>query len=93
MQINEEECIVQEYLHNPLLINNLKFDLRIYVLVTSYNPLRIYVFKEGLVRLATGEYKMNNLDDIYSHLTNYSINKNSEKFKQNQDDFHYYAKL
>lgn len=54
----KEDCIISRYIHNPLLVNGLKFDLRIYVLVTSYDPLRIYVYKEGLTRLATEPYKL-----------------------------------
>jgi tubulin polyglutamylase TTLL4 len=50
---NKKDMLVSEYITNPHLINNLKYDLRIYVLVTSYDPLRVYMFKEGLTRFAT----------------------------------------
>jgi tubulin polyglutamylase TTLL6/13 len=52
-----EHCIVQRYLHKPFLIDNLKFDLRIYVLLCGVDPLRVYFYKEGLCRLATCEYR------------------------------------
>lgn len=77
--------IIQNYLLKPQLINNLKFDLRLYVLVTCLNPLKIYLYYEGLVRIATEKYLTNSkyLDDKFMHLTNTSINKYSPQFVGN----------
>lgn len=63
------------------MINGLKFDMRIYVLVTNVEPLRIYIYNEGLVRFASESYNISTVkSNVYAHLTNYSINKKSENF-------------
>jgi tubulin polyglutamylase TTLL5 len=54
--------VVSHYIDNPLLINKLKFDLRIYVALTGINPLRVYVYEEGLARFATEEYDESGYD-------------------------------
>jgi tubulin polyglutamylase TTLL4 len=48
--------IVSKYVSRPHLIRGFKYDLRVYVLVTSFEPLKIYLFRDGLVRLATVPY-------------------------------------
>ena len=82
----EESVQVSTYVERPLLIDRKKFDLRLYVGVTSFNPMRIYLFEEGLARFATHDYQNDaaTLGDRFCHLTNYSINKqNHEGFVRN----------
>lgn len=72
--------IIQEYISNPLLLDNKKFDFRLYVLITSVYPLIAYLNEEGLARLCTEDYEdvsNDNLSNVYMHLTNYSLNKSS----------------
>ena len=82
----DETSVISKYITNPLLINGHKFDLRIYVCITSYEPLRVYVHQEGLARFASETYTQKiNKQNKYMHLTNYSINKKSDKFVQNSN--------
>ena len=81
--------IVSEYVSNPLLFDGFKFDLRIYVAITSVNPLRIYIYEEGLTRFATSKYSNalsgNKKHSKFTHLTNYSLNKYNPNFVANTD--------
>lgn len=84
-----DHMVVQEYLDRPLLIDEMKFDLRIYVLVWSCDPLKIFIYDDGLMRLSTQEYEPpseKNLSDVYMHLTNYSINKSNDNYEFNDDE-------
>ena len=82
--------LVSKYISKPHLINDKKYDLRIYVLITSLYPLKIYMYKEGLVRFATEEYIKGNYNNVYIHLTNYSINKeNITRYNNNTNDEDY----
>ncbi|KNH06291.1 tubulin-tyrosine ligase-like protein [Perkinsela sp. CCAP 1560/4] len=83
------DCVVQKYITNPLLYKSYKFDMRLYVLVTSIDPFVCYKFQEGMVRFAAEPYhgfpvsgslhgsSPLNGDpmDKFSQLTNYSIGR------------------
>lgn len=83
IQLNEQtKLLISRYIDRPFLVNGLKWDLRIYVLVTSFYPLIVYVYSDGLTRFAVNKYNENSKDysDVNTHLTNYSLNKFSDKF-------------
>jgi len=80
-----KKTIATHYIYNPHLINGKKYDLRIYLLITGYCPLKIYLFENGLTRFCSEEYDLNpeKMNNSFIHLTNYSINKNSSNFEAN----------
>ena len=84
-----DHMIVQRYLTKPYLLDGYKFDFRLYVLINGISPMRIYMYNDGLARLATELYKMpapGNLNNLFMHLTNYAINKESAKYQQNDSE-------
>eukprot|EP00347_Sterkiella_histriomuscorum_P008760 403343857 len=90
--INKEvikDMICQEYIDNPLLIENKKFDMRLYVLLKNINPqIELYLCEEGMARFCTEDYEpptSSNLKDLFSHLTNFTLNKDNENYVNNED--------
>ena len=62
--------------------------MRVYVCVAGTDPLRIYLYKEGLARFATNEYTTpdsDNLEDKFMHLTNYAVNKKNKAFSVDEN--------
>ncbi|XP_058709837.1 tubulin polyglutamylase TTLL11 [Poecile atricapillus] len=81
--IQSRPAVVQEYICKPLLMDKLKFDIRLYVLLKSLEPLEIYIAKDGLSRFCTQPYQeptLKNLHQVFMHLTNYSLNIHSGNF-------------
>lgn len=77
------EFVIQQYISKPLLIENKKFDLRIYCLIKSFEPLEAYFCNEGMVRFCTEDYcepTEENIDQLFMHLTNFSLNKDNDKY-------------
>ena len=78
----ETQWVVQKYIENPLIIHKRKFDIRQWVLVTSFNPLRVYFYNDCYLRFCAHDYDLSDLNDKYIHLANNSISKKSKKFKE-----------
>ena len=81
--------VISKYVDNPMLVGGKKFDLRLYgtwfidsVLVTSYRPLKAYVYDEGFARFCNELYSSDiaEMDNMFVHLTNVAIQKFSEKY-------------
>lgn len=83
MVTKDNSYVVQKYIKQPALWNDHKYDFRIYVLITTViDPMTIFVFKDGLVRLASEKYSNKNLTDVFVHLTNYSLNKKNDNYSE-----------
>jgi len=60
--------IIQHYIHNPLLLQNHKFDFRMYMLIASTNPFMAY-YHDGFLRVSLVDYDVDS-NDKKSLLTN-----------------------
>ncbi|KAL0209579.1 hypothetical protein RCL1_008417 [Eukaryota sp. TZLM3-RCL] len=83
--------IVQKYIENPLLLGGRKFDLRLYLLVTSFNPLVAYTYREGFARLSASRFSMaaSDISNNFVHLTNVAIQKQDVKVSATAVDNQY----
>ncbi|CAO2578272.1 Probable tubulin polyglutamylase TTLL9 [Lemmus lemmus] len=79
-EIPVENYVAQRYVENPYLIGGRKFDLRVYVLVMSYIPLRAWLYRDGFARFSNTRFTLNSIDDHYVHLTNVAVQKTSPDY-------------
>eukprot|EP00644_Phytophthora_capsici_P012364 jgi/Phyca11/10089/fgenesh1_pm.PHYCAscaffold_46_\ len=74
--------IVQKYVESPYLIGGKKFDLRLYVLVTSFSPLTFWIYRAGFARFSHTRYSQHkgDMDNLFMHLTNASVQKGADDY-------------
>lgn len=80
-------CVVQKYIEKPLLMAGRKFDFRQWVLITSFEPLKVFVFSEPYCRVCQNPYNPRDLDDLQSHLSNWHVNRNGFEACVSLDQF------
>mmetsp|Transcript_147702 Transcript_147702/g.472592 ORF Transcript_147702/g.472592 Transcript_147702/m.472592 type:complete len:1461 (+) Transcript_147702:97-4479(+) len=75
-----ELTVIQQYISNPFLLGGYKWDMRVYVTVTSFNPLEAFLYQDGFARFTTVPYSNDpeDVDNKFVHLTNSSIQRHSE---------------
>jgi hypothetical protein len=71
--IPDKPYLAQEYLHRPFLIENRKFHLRLYLLISSLTPLRVYLHREGFALFSADTYRPEDMTNMFSHLTNWAV--------------------
>ena len=78
-----KSCILTHYISNPHLIDNTKYNLRFYVLVTGFCPLKIYFYKEGFANFASQKYSFDlnekGLNNKKIHITKHLDNNEKEE--------------
>jgi len=61
-------CCRFRYISTPLLLEERKFDLRVYMLIANTSPF-VVLYRKGYVRLCLGDYRTDT-DIMSAHLTN-----------------------
>ena len=81
-----DSYVAQRYIESPLLVGGRKFDMRLYVLVTSYSPLKAWVHRGGFCRFSAAQYDSGSsgggLDNLFVHLTNNAIQKTADTYNK-----------
>ena len=90
--------VISKYIENPFLMGGKKFDCRIYCLVTTFHPLKAYLYQQGFCRFCNEKFSVDvsDINNIYIHLTNVAIQKKYEKYSKTNggkfslQNFHFY---
>jgi hypothetical protein len=82
-----KDVVVQRYIDRPYLIDGCKGHCRIYGLVTSADPVRAYVYSEGIVRLAPEPYdpRPDAPGGASMHITNTALHLQDPRLVISQD--------
>ena len=80
-EIKCEYILIQKYLERPLLYQGRKFDIRLWVLFIAEQVDDVYIFRQGHLKATCNQYDPDS-NDLYVHLTNYSVQKYNQNFSK-----------
>ena len=83
-QTKGRSFVVMKYIENPLLLVKKKFDVRQWVMVTDWNPLTVWIYRECYVRFSPIDYDITKLNAKFMHLTNNSIVSKCDEFFESE---------
>lgn len=75
-----EPYLAQRYIGNPHLVGEKKYDLRIFVLVTSYSPLVVWLHRTGFARFCHHRFSLDDIENTFIHVTNTAVQKTNPKY-------------
>ena len=76
-----EYIMIQKYLEKPLLYQGRKFDIRMWIMFMTNSENDVYSFKEGHLKATSLKYNPDS-NDLFVHLTNYSVQKHNIHFSK-----------
>ena len=76
-----EHIILQKYLEQPLLYQERKFDIRIWIMLIAGQENFVYIFKQGHLKATSAKFDINS-SSHFIHLTNYSVQKHNADFSK-----------
>ncbi len=74
----KQAWVAQKYVENPLLISGRKFDVRVWVVVASVAPLRVWVWREPYLRFCAERFGLDDVGNVFKHLSNNAVSTCSE---------------
>ncbi|EFC44819.1 tubulin tyrosine ligase [Naegleria gruberi] len=93
LKLGKHKMVVSKYIDNPLLIENKKFDMRMYVLLigggsqerfgSNTEEFHTYFYRDAIVRFASEDYTtdLDTLKNPFIHITNNSVNDKKNKIQ------------
>lgn len=78
---SEPIYVVQKFIKNPLLFLGFKFDLRVYALITSCNPLTMFIYHDGLAFFGFKQFQLEIVDHMVKKNKAESTNNNDSSFR------------